>query len=273
MKNLENLLAETIELAKEAGAKTLTFYGKEYKIDEKADDSPVTQADIASNELLLEGLKQYGYPILSEEGAPEKDRLNSEVVWIIDPLDGTRDFIDETGEFTVMAALVRKEAGGKFRPLLGVIYRPVSDSLYFATKGGGAYAVHGGLDAKKLKVSDEAERHNMVMLTSRNHTTELEWQVANKLKIPKVITYGSSLKACLIAEREGQVNFNPSKHTWEWDVCASDIIVHEAGGKFSDINGELFSYNKKDPRNNNGYLATNGLIHDRVLEAIKQVKK
>lgn len=271
MENIDKILEETLVIVKEAGTKTLSFYGGEYKISDKGNDSPVTQADLASNEVLLAGLKKFGFPILSEEGAPEMDRLHSNVVWVIDPLDGTKDFIDETGEFTIMVGLVEKQSDGMYRPILGVIYRPVSDSMYFATLGEGGYVVHSDMDAKKLAVSEEAEWHNITMLTSRNHTTELEWQVAKELKISKVVTFGSSLKACLIAEKEGHVNFNPSNHTWEWDVCASDIIIHEAGGIFTDTKGELFNYNKKDPRNNNGYLATNGVIHSDVIKKIKKL--
>ncbi|MCK5207743.1 MAG: hypothetical protein KAQ79_06980, partial [Cyclobacteriaceae bacterium] len=107
----------------------------------------------------------------------------------------------------------------------------------------------------------------------RNHTTDLEWEVAKKLSIPKIITYGSSLKACLIAEQAGQVNFNAAPYTWEWDVCASDIIVHEAGGKFTDSKGKLFDYNKKNPRNKCGYAATNGIIHNEIIKNIKDLSK
>jgi 3'(2'), 5'-bisphosphate nucleotidase len=276
MQNLEKLLENVIFIVKEAGAKTLTFYGGEYSIKDKGNDSPVTQADIASNEILIKGLEKYGYPILSEEGAPEENiacplgRLKADIVWIIDPLDGTKDFIDETGEFTIMVGLVEKQADGSYRPVLGVIYRPVSDTVYFAVKGQGAFALRKEEKIEKLVVSPELEWHNMIMLTSRNHTTDLEWQVAKKLHISKVITFGSSLKACLIAEKEGHVNFNPSKYTWEWDVCASDIIVHEAGGLFTDIKGNMFNYNKKDPRNNNGYLASNGVNHSDVLNEISK---
>lgn len=109
------------------------------------------------------------------------------------------------------------------------------------------------------------------MLTSRNHSSDLELAVAKKLNTIKTKTYGSSLKACLIADKQGDFNFNPAPFTWEWDVCASDIIIHEAGGKFTDTKGEIFNYNKKDPRNNYGYVASNGNIHDELINNIEKL--
>jgi len=109
------------------------------------------------------------------------------------------------------------------------------------------------------------------MFSSRNHNTELEWAVARSLGIPKITTIGSSLKICLVAEGQAEVSFNPSNRTWEWDICASDIIIQEAGGIFTDIDGRQIIYNKKDPRNLRGYAATNGLVHDELIAEIKKL--
>lgn len=189
---------------------------------------------------------------------------------MIDPLDGTKDFIQQTGEFTIMAGLVQIDKGNNYLPVLGVICRPVADTLYFAVKGQGAYKMENGEIINRIKVSPETKGRNLVMLTSRNHTSELERQVAINMGIAKIISLGSSLKACQVAEGKGHVNFNPSAKTWEWDVCASDIIISEAGGKFTDCQGNTITYNKKDPRNKQGYLATNGLLHEEVAEKIKK---
>ena len=149
----------------------------------------------------------------------------------------------------------------------------MTETIYCAIKGGGAWTRHDEHEPRQLQVSQENKWHNMIMLTSRNHTTDIEWEITKKLGIPKIITYGSSLKACLIAEQEGHVNLNTAPKTWEWDVCASDIIVHEAGGKFTDSKGKLFNYNKKDPRNKHGYVATNKIIHDEIIKAINTNEK
>ncbi len=192
-------------------------------------------------------------------------------MWIVDPLDGTKHFIQETGEFTIMIALVEKQADDSYRPVLGVIYQPVTDAVYYALKNEGAWLKQKD-DLGRLEVVLN-NKEDIVMLTSRNHSSDLETAVAKKLNISKIKTYGSSLKACLIADKKGHINFNPAPYTWEWDVCASDIIIHEAGGIFTDTRGELINYNKKDPRNNNGYVASSGVAHQDVINSIKKSTK
>lgn len=273
IKDIDKILGQVLVITAKAGQTVLSFYGQDLNIKDKGNDSPVTVADLESNKILVSGLREFGYPILSEEGVDDKDRFGAELVWIIDPLDGTKDFIQKTGEFTIMVGLVEKQADKTYRPILGVIYRPVMKTIYYAIKGGGAWARYDEHGPRQLQVSAETEWHNMVMLTSRNHSTDLEQKLAKKLGIPKITTFGSSLKACLIAEQEGHVNLNTTPKTFEWDVCASDIIVHEAGGKFTDSKGKLFNYNKKDPRNQHGYAATNGIIHDEIIENIKKLSK
>ena len=272
IKDIDKLLDQVLTIIVKAGETVLSYYGQDLKIKEKDNNSPVTKADLESNKILVSKLREFGWPILSEEGVDDKERFGAELVWIIDPLDGTKDFIQETGEFTIMVGLVEKQKDNTYSPILGVIYRPVTETIYCAVKGGGAWARHDEHEPRRLQVSLECEWHNIIMLTSRNHTTDLEWEVTKKLGIPKIITYGSSLKACLIAEQEGHINFNPAPCTSEWDVCASDIIVHEAGGKFTDSKGEIFNYNKKDPCNKHGYVATNGIIHDEIIKKVNTNK-
>jgi 3'(2'), 5'-bisphosphate nucleotidase len=252
-----------------AGLEVLNYYGKHINIEYKRNNSPLTQADLASNKILLNLLKETSIPVLSEEGKDDLSRLNSEKVWIIDPLDGTKDFIQESGEFTIMAALTEKNKPNIYRPIIGLIYLPVKKILYFAIKGEGAWQELDNGKKKKLQVSARLDWEDIIMLTSRNHSTDLEKTVAMNLGINKFKSFGSSLKACMIAANEGDLNFNPAPYTWEWDVCASDLIICEAGGKFTDILGSEFDYNKKDPRNINGYFASNGLIHDKILEQLK----
>ncbi len=270
VKELDILLDKVIKIANQAGEKILTYYGQDLDIKDKGNNSPVTKADIASNEIIVTELRKLNIPILSEEGVNDDNRFDSDYVWIIDPLDGTKDFIQETGEFTIMIGLVEKQDSGKYRPILGVIYQPATKEVYYALKNNGAWLLSSNNKLRKLTVSEEKISSKAQMLTSRNHTTDLEKKIAEKLDIRKIKTYGSSLKACLIADKKGDINFNPAPFTWEWDICASDIIVHEAGGLFTDTKGKLFSYNKKDPRNNHGYVASNGIIHDDIIASIKK---
>ncbi len=268
-KELIALLDKVIAIAKQAGGEVLSFYGQDLNIKEKSNKTPVTKADLASNEIIITELRKLNLPILSEEGVDDDDRFDSDLLWIVDPLDGTKDFIQETGEFTIMIALVERQSGGNYRPILGVIYQPVIKTVYYATKNNGAWIRDEKNKPRQLRVSPEKMSDNIQMLTSRNHTTDLEKIVAKNLKIKNIKAYGSSLKVCLIADQKGHINFNPAPYTWEWDVCASDIIIHEAGGIFTDTKGALFNYNKKDPRNNYGYVASNGIIHKELIDSIK----
>lgn len=269
---LPQILGKVTSLSKSAGQKVLSYYGHPGKIRDKGNDSPLTKADTASNEIMVKGLREFGWPILTEEGVDDQNRFGSELIWIVDPLDGTKDFIQETGEFTVMTGLVERQANGTYRPVLGVIYRPVADIAYTAVKRQGAWKREGGNEPVVLTVSKEADWRNIKMLTSRFHTTDLEWDLAKEKGIGKVVTYGSSLKVCLIAEKQGHLNFNIAPHTWEWDVCASDILIHEAGGRFTDSEGKIINYNKKDPRNHSGYAASNGVVHDEIIDYILNSK-
>ena len=256
--------------AKEAGQVILSFYGKDYKLEYKEDEAPLTSADVGSNKAIVSHLEKTAIPILSEELDDDLIRLDADYVWIIDPMDGTKDFINQTGEFTVMIALVEKQKNEQYRPVLGLVYKPLGDVLYYALEGEGACIQYKDKEAEQINVSQKSENDFLIMLTSRNNSTDLEKKVVDSLNIKKTIPKGSSLKACFVAEGKGEFNFNPSPKTQEWDICASDIIVHEAGGIFSDIKGNIISYNKKDTSNLNGYLASNSLVYNKVIKEIKK---
>ena len=270
IKNEKNeILNIAIKVAQKAGQVILDFYGKDYDLEFKKNETPLTSADLASNEIIISHLKKTGIPILSEESEDDPARFKAEYVWIVDPLDGTKDFINQTGEFTVMIALVERQDNNKYRPVLGLIYKPLGDVLYYALKGEGAWIQHEEKELKQIKVSGKFKNDFLIMLTSRSHSTDMEKKVALKLNVQKTIAKGSSLKAALVASGEGEFNFNPSPKTQEWDICASDIIIHEAGGKFTDIQGDIIFYNKKNTSNKNGYLLSNGLIHNNIIQEIK----
>ena len=260
MKDKE-ILNQVLNVIKQAGKMVMSFYNKDYQIKDKGNDSPVTEADLASEKIILKGLSKYDYGLLSEETEDDKTRLKKERVWIIDPLDGTKDFINKTGDFTIMIGLV--ENG---QPILGAVYQPAKDILYYAIKGKGAYGQIKDQGVKKIKVSEVSDISKARFLGSRFHKSELETKVAKEFNITKIIPCGSiGLKAALIASGQADFNLNPSSHPQEYDVCAADIILHEAGGKLTDLKGKRYKYNQEDPHIN-GYVVSSGLLHGQIIE-------
>lgn len=263
MNNLD-ILTEVKLIIKQAGGAVLKFYYDGCEVDYKDDNSPLTQADLTSNEIIVSGLEKFGYGVLSEELTDNDLRLSKKRVWIIDPLDGTKDFVQKTDDFTIMIGLVEEGA-----PVLGVIYRPAKDELYYAVKNSGAFLQVGEKEPQRICVSRKSDIREARMLSSRFHESESENGMIRDLGIREKDICGSSIKACMIARGGAEINFNSVPKTWEWDVCASDIILHEAGGKMTDTRGQGFVYNKKDPRNNYGYVASNGLLHGSVIGYLK----
>lgn len=253
-----------IKLAREAGGKILEYYGQpSSELDPKGPGNPLTKADLASEKIIIEGLGEFGYGVLSEETTDDKSRLTQELVWIVDPMDGTSDFIDMTDDFCVMIGLSQK---GK--AVLGVVYHPTQDRLFFATKGQGAYMQVGQGDSVRLQVSERREWSEIRMVVSRNHLSELETRFSQEYGIQTKPVGSVGLKSTIIANAEADLNFNPSRYTWEWDVCAPLIILEEAGGRLTDTKGEEFTFNKDNARNENGYLASNGRRHDDCISYI-----
>lgn len=267
MESLDYCLDKAIYLAKQAGDAALFYYHKEYEVSDKGGNSPVTEADHASNEVIVEGLKEeFNYGILSEEMEDDLSRLEKKRVWVVDPLDGTKDFIDKTGEFSVMIGLV--EEG---EVMLGVVYKPDDGTLYYAIRDRGAVKKIGSGTPERIYVSSRNRFEDMVLLTSRFHASNTTIKATDSLGIKNTLTKGSAgLKICSIAEGDADVNINPSDKTWEWDVCAADVILSEAGGKVTDVFENKFTYNKKDPRNKGGYIASNNWRH---LDIIREVRK
>lgn len=224
-----SMFEEYVAMAKKAcfaGSKeVMKIYSGEIKHDLKSDGSIVTKADLQSHNAIKKVLTDY--PILSEEG--DKTGRKSDTMWIVDPLDGTNDFLNKTGDFSIMVGLLRK---GK--PLLGVVYVPVSEDLYFASYGKGAYK-----NGKRIHV----RRQGDVMLISRNHTTAKEKEYGKKLGAKEFIPMGSiGTKLCSIAEGEADYYVNLSDKLGVWDACAPHIIVEEAGGIVSDKDGDALVY-------------------------------
>jgi 3'(2'), 5'-bisphosphate nucleotidase len=262
-------LLKAIDAALKAGEKILEVYDSEYAVEHKADNSPLTRADQASHDFLMAALSRFKLPVLSEEGReiPYEERKTWERLWIVDPLDGTKEFIKHNGEFTVNIALV--EYG---RARLGIVYAPVKDVLYFAAAAAGAYridhasgAVHldGARDGKKtdetfnrmlktamrLPVEKPADSPYTIV-GSRSHAgPELKKFVEQKRREYGAVNFvsaGSSLKICLVAEGTADLypRFGP---TCEWDTAAGQAIAENAGAKLLDFKtGEPLRYNRSN---------------------------
>lgn len=260
MENMGKCLEIAKNLAVEAGNAVMKIYDSEFKVSDKDDKSPLTEADLISNKIIVEGLKKNfpGIIILTEEEADDKKRLGKKYVWIIDPLDGTKEFISKNGEFTINIALVN---GGK--PVLGVIYIPSKKELYYALEKNGSF-FEGKEKKEKISVSDKSEIKNMILVKSRSHATDKLLNLINNNKFAAVITSGSSLKGCLIAKGEADIyyRFGPVN---EWDICAMNAIINEAGGIVTDLKGKILKYNKEDTLIQ-GFIASNNKIHSNLVK-------
>ncbi|HJJ22897.1 MAG TPA: 3'(2'),5'-bisphosphate nucleotidase CysQ [Nitrosopumilus sp.] len=255
-----------IKAVNEAGNAILEIYQGDFKTSKKSDDSPITDADLKSNEIIKGILSQTEYTILSEEDHDDQSRLSKDMIWIVDPLDGTSDFIDKTGEFTVMIALIKNR-----KPILGVIGWPTEKTFFVAQKGSGAFRYSNG-EWKKISVTTVTELPKCRTVGSRHHLSEKEKAFIKKLGIEDFTSIGSSLKVGKISSGEAEAYITTTNKMKEWDSAASYCIISEAGGKMTDMLGNDITYNNKEVHHQNGILVTNGLIHDKIVEEFKKLE-
>ena len=237
-----------IDIAKNAGKAILEVYNsKDFGTEIKDDFSPLTKADKKSNEIIVKELrKNYpDIPVLSEEEKeiPYDERKNWEYFWLVDPLDGTKEFIKRNGEFTVNIALIEKR-----RPILGVIFVPVTGELYFGDDKNGSFKVDSNGNKRKIYVSGKSEGDELVVVQSRSHSGEEEETFYSRFKVKEKLSRGSSLKICMVAEGIADIYFR-SGPTWEWDTAAGHAILLGAGGKFTNKDGSELVYNKEVIKN------------------------
>lgn len=238
-------LLEIAKIAAKAASENIlkVYESSDFAIESKEDDSPLTKADKASHSAIVEYLGTTGIPILSEEGQEVsfKERNKWEYFWLIDPLDGTKEFIKRNGEFTVNIALINKNT-----PVLGVVTVPVQDKLYYAIKGSGAFLEAFG-ETKQLRASSfSLDQAALRVVASRSHLNEETKEFMSNFKEPRIVSMGSSLK--LISVAEGEADLYPRyAPTMEWDTAAAHIIVTEAGGSVTDSDGtHAIVYNKEN---------------------------
>jgi len=230
------------EIAIKAGKEVIEIYNKDFEVEYKDDKSPLTIADLKSNEIICQSLISLypDIPILSEENKTieYKDRKNWEYYWSIDPIDGTKEFIKKNGEFTINIALIYKDT-----PILGVVYAPVLNDIYSAKKGNGAFK-------NGVKLPIKRDDNNLVVVASKSHLSPETEDYINSLELNGKelikISKGSSLKLCMVAE--GVANIYPRlAPTMEWDTSAADAIVREAGKMCYDFKlNTPMVYNKEN---------------------------
>lgn len=254
----ETMLA--LKAASKASNAVMQIYSKEFTSSLKDDDSPITKADLKSNEIIKKILSPSGLPVLSEEDTDTKSRLDHDKIWIIDPLDGTSDFVNRTGEFTIMVGLVEHS-----RPILGVICRPTTNTLFLAQKGSGAYMLEGNVWSK-LAVSKTSELAKCRAVGSRFHLSEQEKEFFKKLGVLSFESRGSSLKVAEICMGKAEIYLTTSSKIKQWDTCASYCLVTEAGGRMTDMLGNDVFYNTEKLNHENGLLVTNGLVHEQIIK-------
>jgi 3'(2'), 5'-bisphosphate nucleotidase len=256
------------ELARDAGAILLRHYHSPFLVEQKVNANKeleeVTAADREANDLIVRRLAAE-FPddgILAEESADTERRLDKDRVWMIDPMDGTKNFIQRDGDFAVQIGLaVNGES------VAGVVYQPVRDVLYRAARGSGSWIEAPGKSAARMSVSVVVAPHEMVLASSRSHRSPRMELVVSRFGFKDEVRRGSvGVKIGLITEQLADLYLHLSPSTKQWDTCAPEIILIEAGGRLTDLFGHPLRYNGVRVDNRNGIVATNGAAHEMVIE-------
>lgn len=234
-------LALILEVIENASKEILSIYEQDFQVFRKQDLSPLTQADRLSHQILTEFLAEHTpqIPVISEEDEIVKweERKNWEYFWLIDPLDGTKEFIDKNGEFTINLALIHQNL-----PVFGIIHAPATQTTYWAERHKGAFRQNNA-GTEKISGRKKVAKKDLIAAVSRSHLATQDKEMLQKYKIKHTLAMGSALKFCLLAE--GKADFYYRYHpTMEWDTAAGQILVEEAGGVMLNEKQEVFTYNK-----------------------------
>jgi 3'(2'), 5'-bisphosphate nucleotidase len=242
-------IQDIVAIAKQAGIAIMDVYKKDFDVEFKADESPLTEADKQAHLIIEAGLKKLdeingtNIPLLSEEGKniSSAERKDWEYFWLVDPVDGTKEFVKKNGEFTVNIALIHKDT-----PVLGVVYAPALDTMYWSKEGQGAFK-----DGQKLPLKTAEQRDTYKVVASRSHMSPETQEYIDAIKTDKekeLISIGSSLKICLVAEGEADI-YPRLGPTMEWDTGAAHAVVLEAGMQLRKYENGQYSkhlYNKEN---------------------------
>lgn len=248
-------IMQIVKIAKEAGIAILDVFNRDFSVDYKRDSSPLTEADEKAHNIIKKALLDCypEIPVLSEEGKMihYSTRKNWDYLWLVDPLDGTKEFIKRNKDFTVNIALIKDS-----EPVLGVVYAPALDVMYFAKNGEGAFKMNGNSEVERLPVIiNRFPEENMTVVASKSHMS-LETELfindlKNKTKALEIVNIGSSLKFCLVAE--GSADIYPRLGpTMEWDTAAADAIVRSVGRsviQYENGKSKQLVYNKESLQN------------------------
>ena len=273
--NYQREIEVATKLARVAGSILLTHYYSSFLVEQKVNAldelEEVTAADREANELIVGRLREE-FPddgILAEESADTERRLSKDRVWLIDPMDGTKNFIARDGDFAVQIGLaVRGES------VAGVVYQPVRDVLYRAVRYGGAWIEAAGKPGTRMLVSARTQPGEMVLASSRSHRSPRMERVVEAFRFKDELRRGSvGVKIGLIAEQKADLYLHLSPSTKQWDTCAPEIILAEAGGRSTDLFGQPLRYNGIRIDNRNGIVATNGAAHEMVIKKLKPLLK
>ncbi|HEY3856207.1 MAG TPA: 3'(2'),5'-bisphosphate nucleotidase CysQ [Verrucomicrobiae bacterium] len=234
------------ELAKEAGKRIMPFYRGQVAVSVKQDSSPLTAADLAAHHFLVEALPTLltGVSVISEESSAESHLSASGLdrFWLVDPLDGTKEFLKATGEFTVNVALIENR-----RPVLGVVHAPALNVTYYADDGGGAWRESADGVVSRL-TTRRADISHLSVVASKDHAGPMVKAMLDQLPQPTLRSMGSSLKFCLVAEASADLYLRDVP-TMEWDTAAAQCVVEAAGGSICTLDGNILRYGKADLRN------------------------
>jgi len=262
-------LQTAVELARAAGAAILDLYEGPIRVEQKNYDNdvePVTQADRIANEMIVTGLKRV-FPddgILAEESVDTKRRLQKSRVWMVDPLDGTNGFIDGNGDFAVQIGLT--EEG---QCVLGVVYQPLTGVLYRAVRGKGTWIERPQFELERAHVSDKTDLATMRLAASRSHRSPRMNKVIERFGFREEVQRGSvGIKVGLLIEQQCDLYIHLSGRTKQWDTCAPEVILTEAGGRITDLFGYPLNYNVPDVQNRNGLVSSNGAAHDQIIATL-----
>jgi 3'(2'), 5'-bisphosphate nucleotidase len=255
----QDLIEPVREIARQAGRRILDIYDSGYTVKQKDDQSPLTDADLAAHQTIVEGLAKLTpeWPILSEESSniPFSERSGWSQYWLVDPLDGTREFISRNGEFTVNIALIQGHEA-----VLGVVHVPVQDTDYYGEISLGAFVQRPGQTPQSIHVRAFTSGPVRVVGSRSHRGNSLDTYLAN-LGEHELVSMGSSLKICLVAE--GQADVYPRLGpTSEWDTAAAHAVVTSAGGQVVNINGDPLRYNTKDAYLNPFFIVYGDAHHD-----------
>ena len=231
------------------------YNSSDFGVEIKEDNSPVTRADKAADKKIREILSSAFplYSLLTEESVDDKTRLNNDYVWIVDPIDGTKDFVAKNGEFSVNIGLSYKH-----KAVLGVILIPVTGEIYYGVENQGAYYLKDK-DSKPVRIHCNNKTSDVTTLVSNFHSNQTEMDMIKKHSdvIKHQRKVGATIKGCLIAKGEAEMSYRFSSNTKEWDTCAMQALVEQAGGFILKFDGTPICYNREDVYNRDGYIICN----------------